>query len=68
MTTTPMFGFTWYNWKNYRKCARCKRKIKRGVVNIHHVGHELDPAFRCLCGGCYETILEVSSDGVTVPN
>lgn len=64
MTTDnrPILGFTGYEWKIWRKCVKCSRKIKRGVVNVHHVGHEHDPKFRCMCWECYHQLMEDTRD------
>lgn len=58
MTDKPIIGFTGYTWKVYRRCVICKRKIKDGVVNVHHVGHEHEVEFRCMCWPCYHDLMK----------
>ena len=60
MTTDnrPIIGFTGYTWNIWRKCAKCTRKIKRGVVNVAHVGRESEPGFKAMCWDCYHDLME----------
>ena len=67
MNTT--IGFTGYEWKTpRRRCAKCNRRLLRGVVNITQVGKEHEPGFKVLCWDCYNTLPKSRAEaGDTVP-
>ena len=53
----PTYGWTYYQWRRIKhRCVRCDRQIRRGVVNINHVGLEFSPSFRAMCRDCYDVI------------
>lgn len=54
---TKTIGFTGYEWKKpFRRCAKCSRKILRGVINIFYIGKELEPNFKVLCWDCFHEL------------
>ena len=66
--TTSTIGWVRYSWTGIRRrCARCSRGVRSGVIRSGHEGRERELEFRVLCPRCYSDVMNLETPETWTP-